>query len=141
MNAQIKPFFSKTTKAADQERELLVCNCIRFIQVSGGVTIQFGDGSEIPVQTGDIFKAEYGVFDKVTLRGAGEATVSNGFGSLNGVSTVGLSGFVQNAGAGDPEITGLLNAADGQLAYDPGTGALYINPNTSGLTGWVALIL
>lgn len=139
----LKPFFGQSTVDNSQPRELLHCGSIRFKAVTGTVTIQFGDGKPITVDAGDKFEAPWPlVFDKVTIvaGAAGTATFVHGVGIQTGGnnSSTGVGGGIQQT-SGDPE--GVLNAADGQWAFDPATNAIFLNPNTSGTTGWVAIVL
>jgi hypothetical protein len=138
----LKPFFGQATVDNSQPRELLHCGSIRFTAVTGSVTTQFGDGKPITVSEGDKFEAPWPlVFDKVTIvaGAAGTATFVHGVGIQAGGnnSSTGIGGTIQPT-SGDPE--GVLNAADGQWAYDPTSGAVYLNPNTSGTSGWVTII-
>lgn len=138
----LKPFFGQSTVDNSQPRELLNCGSLRFTAVSGTVRVQFGDGMPITVSEGDKFEAPWPlVFDKVTVLAgaAGTATFVHGVGIQAGgaAASSGVGGNIQDT-TGDPE--GVLSAADGQWAYDSSTGAVYLNPNTTGSTGWVNII-
>ena len=137
----MKPYFSKHNQGASDTRTLAPCNCIRVYSVSGTVTLAFNDGDDVPILAGDVFKCDFpAVFKKVTVvSGAGAAVVLiYGMGAISNVSSSsGGSGGVQST-SGDPE--GLLNASGGQWAYDTATGSLYLNPNSTGTTGWVQII-
>ena len=137
----MKPYFSKHNQGASETRTVTPCNCVRVYSVSGTVTLSFNDGDEVPISAGDVFKCDFpAVFEKVKVTsGAGAAVVLiYGMGAISNVSSSSSgSGGVQST-SGDPE--GVLNAASGQWAYDTATGALYVNPNSTGLTGWVNLI-
>ena len=138
----MKPFFDKVTVAASDTRRLSECNVVRVYSVSGTVTLSFNKGNQIPVIAGEVFHAGFAaVFDEVvvTTGGGAAATIIYGQGGISNVaaSAGGGSGGVQST-SGDPE--GVLDATNGQWAYDTATGALYVNAATSGTTGWVNLI-
>lgn len=137
----MKPGFTQSTVSASQPRELLACNSIQFISVSGTVTISFDDGTPITVSTSSYFAAPFPLlFDKVTITAgaAGSATFVHGVGTLGSANAGAVAGGSVQATSGDPE--GVLNASAGQWAYDQSTGTVYLNPNTSGTTGWFAVI-
>ena len=138
----MKPFFDKVTTAASSVRDIPECSVVRVYSVSGTVTLSFNNGNEIPISAGDVFHAGFAqMFDlvRITTGGGATATIIYGQGGISNVaaSAGGGSGGVQST-SGDPE--GVLNATNGQWAYDTSTGALYVNAATSGTTGWVNLI-
>lgn len=138
----MKSFFNKITLAENQFRELSGIGSLRVASVSGTVTISFDGGDAITLAAGDTFAAQFPfLFTHVLIKAAAGASASviYGVGVLAGASSsVAPGGATIQAASGSPE--GVLDAANGQWAYDAATGFLYINPATSGTSGWVALI-
>lgn len=139
----MKPYFSKfVVQSGETNRTLPPCNCLRVVSVSGSVTVQFDGGDPITLVTGDRYKADWPMrFEKilVTAASGASATILYGEGDTgSATSTGGATGGTVQATTGSPE--GVVDASLGQWAYDTAASALYINPATSGLTGWVLLI-
>ncbi len=137
-----KSFFTSGTVTENCPREFVACSSIRFYAVSGSVTVTFADGGEIPVVRGDIYEAHANqVFEKITIKASAGASASFVYGDghqMAAASGVGGAASGVQLTTGSPE--GVLNASAGQLAYDSDAPAYYLNPNTSGTTGWVQLI-
>jgi len=137
----MKPYFSKHNQGASDTRTLTPCNCVRVYSVTGTVTISFNDGDEVPINAGDVFKCDFpGLFEKIKVTSSAGAAVVliYGMGLINNIAGSSVSsGVVQNT-VGSPE--GVVSAENGQWAYETSTGALWVNPNTTGTAGWVNLI-
>lgn len=128
------------TQIAAGLRDLGPCRCLRVQELSGTVRASFDGGEQILLEENDVYELPLGLqFKNVRVFGAAGATgtILHGMVSFGGGVPVAQPGTVQ-ATVGDPE--GVLDAANGQWAYDGAAGSLYVNPNTSGLAGWVQLI-
>jgi hypothetical protein len=140
----MKIYFSKLvigSASAEQGATLSPCSGVKIYSASGTVTVTINDGDPMPVSSGDTFHANFpGQFDRVrvTTAAGGSATVLYGNGSFSGSAGAATGGGGVQSTTGSPE--GVLDAADGQWAYDGSSGALWINPNTVGTSGWVNLI-
>lgn len=140
----MKAFFSKIIvgAAVASSRQLAECNCVKVRSVSGVVEITFDDGDPVPVSAGDCFKTDWPLkFQRVNVicAAGASAVIIYGLGAISSESSSSAVGGGIQATSGDPE--GVLDASSGQWAYDTSTGSLYLNPGTSGTTGWVNIIV
>ncbi len=138
----MKPYFSQLLVNGNDPRPLREVNCFRVKSVTGGVTASFGEGQTVTLEEGDVYALPIGLFFDLVIfkaESGAQATIVHGIGSTGSAtgSTVGGGAALQPT-SGSPE--GVLDAADGQFAYDTSSGALYANPASSGLSGWVQLL-
>jgi hypothetical protein len=135
----MKPAFYPGFANEHQISTFVNISAIKFKSVTGTVKVSFNRGGEITVTTGDTFQSHFpGVFEQVqvTCAAGGSATIISGLGTFSGGGS-GAGGTVQST-TGSPE--GVVDAGLGQWAYDSVSAALYVNPSSSGNTGWVQLI-